>query len=118
MRVAIPQLGGRVSPRGLLADTWMIAELDGATIVDRETRTVPLRDDTELLSALPRLGARLLVCGGLQREIAAQLGARGVRVIDNVIGPIGEVLEALRLGKLRSMHGFGSRRPTAVVGRG
>ena len=106
MRVAIPELGGRVSPRGLLADAWTIADLEGACVVGKETRSVPVRDDAELLSVLPRLDASLLVCGGLQREIAAQLGARGVRVIDNVIGPVAEVLDALRRGTLRSMYGF------------
>lgn len=117
MRVAIPHLGGRVSPRGLLADAWTIADLDGASVVGNETTTMPVRDDAELLSVLPQLEATLLVCGGLQREIAAQLGMRGVRVIDNVVGPVGEVLEALRQGRLRTMHGFGPAHTLAPLGR-
>jgi uncharacterized metal-binding protein/predicted Fe-Mo cluster-binding NifX family protein len=106
MRVAIPLFGARVAPRCLAAREMILAEVEGGRVVSRRPVRLAAANEQSLVERLVEVEARLLVCGGIRRELKEDLAACGVEVIDNVAGEASEVLSTLCAGALASGYGL------------
>jgi uncharacterized metal-binding protein/predicted Fe-Mo cluster-binding NifX family protein len=100
-------------------EVLLLTVKDGA-ILDRSTTRLVVEHEADLVERLVELGVDLLVCGGIGREIEEVLRANQIRVVNNVAGEAGEVVDALRDGGLAAGHGFppvDRPRPRRVRGR-
>ncbi len=110
MRVALPLLGSRVSPRcGISREVAVVTVADGK-VVENEALELSLDDGDDLLERLLKWRCDVLVCGGIRRELADVLLANGIEVVSNVAGELDEVVAALCLGELNPGHGLGAER--------
>ena len=71
--------------------------------------------DEQRIHLLERLGVTVLVCGGIEHELLAEVRCRGIEVIHNVAGELDEVLNCWSRGELRPGYGITYRphRPAA-----
>jgi len=99
MRVAVPIWNGRISPVFDTARQVNILALDRGEVVGRET--VALAPDP-----VPRaLGLRerrvdLLICGAISANLEDMVARSGIRVISDICGPVGQVVQAYLDGRL------------------
>jgi hypothetical protein len=49
---------------------------------------------------IAQFGTHVLICGAISRPLEEALASEAVRVIPNTCGPVEQVLQAFRLGKL------------------
>ena len=77
---------------------------------------VPLEGTTwaDLAAVLAEHEVDTLVCGGITPSTRDSIRAREVAVIDNVAGTWEEIVEALRVGKIKPGFGLGRDRDDAV----
>ena len=113
MRVAVPHFGSRVAPRCPYAGWATIADLVEGRIASKTKHDFDVPAEDELGDALQFLGVEAFVCGGLGRDAACDLEARGIRVIQNVAGEVEEVLGALQRGELHPGYGLHPERSAA-----
>ena len=105
MRYGIPCIGDHVAPRCVFAESLLVVVLKGNRI--RAEETVPMEGQglLDLTKALSEHGIDVLVCGGISREEREFLAARRLEIVENVAGPVDQLLSALQRGVLCS--GFG-----------
>ena len=101
MRVAAP-----VFPNFMHSDQLVLGRLHDSRVV--ELQTVPLDGvgDEPRIRFLQDHGVAVLVCGGIEHELLAELRCRGIDVIHNVAGDIDEVLHCWAEGTLRPGYGI------------
>jgi predicted Fe-Mo cluster-binding NifX family protein len=100
MKIAIPVCNGHVSTVFEAADEVVVIEslpggrqvrgvesLEGSSRIDRAAR-------------LRTLGIDVLICGALSRSMAHRIGAAGIRIVSFVRGPVEDVVDAFRAGRL------------------
>jgi uncharacterized metal-binding protein len=63
-------------------------------------------DAEDLVANMLTLGVDLFICGGIRRELTDEFAANGIRVVNNVVGEVSEVLGVLAAGGLESGHGL------------
>jgi predicted Fe-Mo cluster-binding NifX family protein len=100
MRVLIPIWRDRVSPLLDVARRFLLVNLQGNSEMER--REVKI-DETGLALRCKRmvqLDVQVLICGAISRPLEEALASEAVRIIPNTCGPVEQVLEAFRLGKL------------------
>jgi uncharacterized metal-binding protein/predicted Fe-Mo cluster-binding NifX family protein len=114
MRFGIPLLADRVAPRCTFADSVLVVTAKRRRIEDR--LEVPLEGTTwaDLAAVLAEHEVDTLVCGGITPSTRESIRAREVAVIDNVAGTWEEIVEALRVGKIKPGFGLGRDRDDAV----
>jgi uncharacterized metal-binding protein len=109
MRYGIALVGDRVAPRCVFAGSILVVVLrkDGA----KTETTAPLDSPglLDLANVLSEARTDVLVCGGISNGEREFLAGRGMEIIDNVAGSVGEILDALQAGTLRP--GFGLAMP-------
>jgi uncharacterized metal-binding protein/predicted Fe-Mo cluster-binding NifX family protein len=108
MRFGIPLLAERVAPRCTFADSLLLVRVKRLRVQDR--LRVPLGGTTwaDLATVLGEHDVDALVCGGVSPSTRELIRSLEVEVIDNVAGTAGEVVEAIRRGKIHP--GFGLRK--------
>jgi uncharacterized metal-binding protein len=113
MRYGIALVGDRVAPRCVFAEAVLVVVLRRNAA--RTEATVRLADQglLDLAKVLSESRIDVLVCGGISNEEREFLAGRRVKIIDNVAGPVPELLEALESGMLCS--GFGLAAPGSGV---
>jgi uncharacterized metal-binding protein/predicted Fe-Mo cluster-binding NifX family protein len=105
MRYGIPLVGGRVAPRCIFAEAVLIVDQQrGRPPVERKA-FMDNHGLLDLAKVLSEQDVDILVCGGINQEERDYLKSRGLEVIENVAGPVGALLDAVRTGALYS--GFG-----------
>jgi uncharacterized metal-binding protein/predicted Fe-Mo cluster-binding NifX family protein len=112
MRIGIPLLADRVAPRCTFADSVLVVNVKGRRV--RKESVLPLEGTTwmDLAGVLNEAEVETLVCGGISQSTRESIRSKEVQVIENVAGTSGEVLEALRKGRL--YPGFGlARKPSS-----
>ena len=100
MRVLIPIWRGRVSPLLDVARRFLLVNLQGDS--ERERREVRI-DETGLAlrcKRMAQLNVQVLICGAISRPLEEALASEAVRIIPNTCGPVDQVLEAFRVGRL------------------
>lgn len=95
--VAIPLYGERVSPHFSTAPQLMVVVLQqerpNSTIILPLVQSSIVERRNKLLS----LGVTTLICNGIDQATHGWLERRGVRVVDNIVGGVEEVLNRLLL---------------------
>ncbi len=114
MRYGIPLLNERVAPRCANADSLLLVTVKGRRVQDRAVVSLEGTTWPDVAEILMDEGVDALVCGGVGHATRESIRARRMEVIQNVAGTGGEVVEALRRGRLRPGFGLG-RREAAVA---
>jgi uncharacterized metal-binding protein/predicted Fe-Mo cluster-binding NifX family protein len=118
MHVAAPVFGSRVAPNFTYADRLVFGLVEQGRVVElRPVDTKNLTDD-DRIRLLEKHQVSVLVCGGIDHELLAELRCHGIEVIHNVAGEMQEVLVLLAQGSLRSGHGITYRPGLGVPGSG
>jgi len=84
--IAVPVLGDDVAPRFGVADSFLIAEIEGRRIVQVDRVEAVLRGFVSRLGALRDLEVELLLCGGFNRAFLPLAEEFGIRVVTGVAG--------------------------------
>lgn len=111
MRYGIPLLGDRVAPRSTYADSMLTVVLRRNRARTETSSKLADRTLLELAKTLTDNRIDVLVCGGISRQEREFLSARRLEIIDNVVGSVDELLEAIGSGAIRP--GFGLQPTTA-----
>jgi uncharacterized metal-binding protein/predicted Fe-Mo cluster-binding NifX family protein len=106
MRCGIPLLGDRVAPRCTGADSVILLSIVAGRVTSRARLRVEVSTSMDLLSLIREHRIDTLVCGGISRDAREALSLEAVRVVDNVAGPLREVLPVLQEGALRPGYGL------------
>ncbi len=127
MKVAIPHWQGRISPLFDAADTLLLIEIEDGREVKRNNFNLSRRDPLRRAQEVARLGADMLLCGAVSRELETALLGAGVQVVGFICGEVDGVIAAFLGGKLSHsrfhMPGWEKKQPDAtrtgrVRGRG
>ncbi len=100
MLLAIPLFGPRVSPRFDHAQRLMLATLEEGRVTSREEILLGPLAGWQRVEKLKDLGVDVVICGGIDRESACQLGEYHIRVIPLMSGEAIRVLRDFKAGKI------------------
>jgi predicted Fe-Mo cluster-binding NifX family protein len=100
MRVAIPIRGERISPVFDSAGQVLVVDLDDGQERSRCVAPLPADPLVGRVTRLEELGVKVLICGGISRALRGLIEAGGICVRSWTAGPVEEVLEAYRQGRL------------------
>ncbi|HOJ56191.1 MAG TPA: NifB/NifX family molybdenum-iron cluster-binding protein [Phycisphaerae bacterium] len=98
--MAIPQWHGRVSPVFDVAANLLLIEVAGAAENDRREIALTSQDPTRRARQVAELAVNVLICGAISWPLELALRSRGIEVISQICGPVGEVVQSFLLGKL------------------
>jgi predicted Fe-Mo cluster-binding NifX family protein len=122
MWVAIPIRSKRISPVFDSAGQILLVELDDGQERSRCVAPLPGECLSARANRLGELGVAVLICGGISRTLQQMIEAGGIRVYPWTAGPVDEVLEAYRQGRLHEaqwlMPGCGDPGRGANAGEG
>jgi predicted Fe-Mo cluster-binding NifX family protein len=95
-KILIPLFDDTVAPRFDLATDVLIARMDAVGgVAERKLLILPQASAERLCQLVLAEAVTVVVCGGIEAEHYDYLTWKQVRVIDNVIGSTGEVLDRL-----------------------
>ena len=118
MKVAIPHWQGRISPLFDAAGTLLLIDIEEGREVKRDNFKLSRRDPLRRAQEVSRLGADMLLCGAVSRELENALLGAGVRVVGFICGDLEGVIAAFLGGTLSHsrfhMPGWENNRPGAV----
>lgn len=100
MRVAIPTRSERISPVFDSAEQILLVELNDGEERSRCVAPLPADSLAGRVTRLRELGVTALICGGISRTLRQMIEAGGIHVYPWTAGPVAEVLEAYRQGRL------------------
>lgn len=100
MRVAIPTRNERISPVFHSAGQVLLVDLDGGEERSRCIAPLPTDSLSARLTRLTELGVAVLICGGISRTLRQMIEGGGIHVYPWTAGPVEDVLEAFRQGRL------------------
>lgn len=103
LRVLVPLYRNDVAPRFDMA-TEALSLLLGGEGERLEEKTVVLQESSseKLCHLILTEGAGVVVCGGIEEEYYRYLEWKGIRLVDDVMGPAGEAVKRLVEGTLES----------------
>ena len=116
MVLTIPQYNGRVSPVFDVAGQLLVVDIKHAREVGRHE--VPLQASRPLARAreVAGLGADVLICGAISRELEVALVSIGVRVIPHAVGEVDGVVAAFIGGRLPGVEARPVRTRSGISG--
>jgi uncharacterized metal-binding protein/predicted Fe-Mo cluster-binding NifX family protein len=106
MRVAAPVYGNRIAPNFTHSGQLAHGRLDQGRVVDLARRDMGGMGDEPRIQLLERLGVSVLICGGIEHEVLAEIRCRGIEVVHNVAGELDDVLDCWGRGELRTGYGI------------
>jgi len=104
VRVAIPTRGERISPVFDSAAS-SFGRLRGGEGVFQGRCPLPADSLAGRVTRLRELGVTALICGGISRILRQMIEADGIHVYPWTAGPVDEILEAYRQGRLPKRDG-------------
>jgi predicted Fe-Mo cluster-binding NifX family protein len=120
MRLAIPTRNERISPVFDSAGRILLVDVDEGKERSRCIAPLPADSLAGRVSRLKELGVAVLICGGISRTLRQMIEADGIQVYPWTAGPVDDVLDAYRKGRLHEarwlMPGCGDPRPGANGG--
>ena len=108
MKIAIPLFDTRISPRFGYAQTMLIAEIAGNSIISRDIININNATWRERIKKLVEMGIDTLICGGINMFAVEELHHIGMNVYTCVTGEADDALECLKNGELESGIMLGS----------
>jgi predicted Fe-Mo cluster-binding NifX family protein len=100
MKVAIPVWKGRISPVLDVASKVLLVEIISHRELNRQEYTLVPSNPWARAQAIRQLGAEVLICGAVSRQLEAALRSAEIQVICNICGPVEAVLTAYCEGRL------------------
>ena len=100
MKVVIPEWQGRISPVLDEANKILLVEIIDHSELHRQENTLVPTNPWARAQAISQLGAEVLICGAVSRQLEAALRSAGIQVICNICGPVDAVLLAFCEGRL------------------
>jgi predicted Fe-Mo cluster-binding NifX family protein len=98
--VAVPLFGDQVAPRFCFATEILVAEVEGGEVRSRQRVTVDGLDWPQRIRLLNRLGVRLVLASGFNRQVLPMARAHGIEIIWGLTGSAEDLLRALCNGEL------------------
>ena len=121
MNIVIPVYKNRVSPVFDWCSNLLRVEIQSGREVGRSEVAAADTDPVGQADRVVKLGAGLVVCGGIGEILRGLIEAHHIRVIPGVSGDIDDVLAALSAGELSHprfmMPGCGAHRGPHRLGR-
>jgi len=100
-KIAVCQLRGRVSPRfNHSAELLMVTLNHSRVIEERRVISTATLNPSELTALLALHQVEILICGGVRKDCQQMLRKSSIRLIDNVIGNVDDVLLSCIEGRL------------------
>jgi predicted Fe-Mo cluster-binding NifX family protein len=100
MRLAVPTRNDRISPVFDSAGQILLVDIDEGTERSRCIAPLPADSLAGRVARLKELSVKVLICGGISRTLRQLIEADGIRVYAWTAGPVDEVLDAYRQGRL------------------
>ncbi|MEJ2057656.1 MAG: NifB/NifX family molybdenum-iron cluster-binding protein, partial [Desulfofustis sp.] len=104
MKVAMTVWGNRISPVFDSAQTILLADIDGGTVVDEQREFLSRMVATRLARMVVERGIDVLICGAISEHPAQIIQQSGIRLLSFVSGSADEFLSAYAAG--RSISSF------------
>jgi predicted Fe-Mo cluster-binding NifX family protein len=121
MKVAIPHWQGRISPLFDAADNLLLVDIEDGRELKRNRFNLKSSDPHRRAEEVSRLGADMLLCGAVSRELETALRGNGVQVVAFICGDVDGVVDALLCGRLSDarfrMPGQEKKRPPIATRR-
>ena len=103
-KILIPLLQNELAPRFDLAPSVLIVSVSRETSVMGKINERIVAIETPSSESMYRLitteAIQTIICAGIEKEVYEFLKRKGIKVIDNVCGPVDPVLEAYLIHKL------------------
>ena len=100
MKVAVTTYEGRISPVYGVAKEALLVVFEDRREVCRERHALTGDPPTRQVRRLADLGVDTLICGGITTSQVELLHAAGIRVVDQVAGPVEQVIQEYINGTL------------------
>ena len=100
MRIAVPNLDGRVSPVFDVARSLVLVDVDHARETARSQEVLEATDIFRRAERVKQLGVDVVICGAVSRPLEAVLEAAGIQVFCQTCGAVEDVLAAFLGGRL------------------
>lgn len=100
MKIAVPEWQGRISPVLDAASKVLLVDIEETRQMQRQEKPLVPADPWARAEAIRQMGAEVLICGAVSRQLEAALRSVGIQVICNICGPVEAVLAAFREGRL------------------
>ena len=115
MKIAIPQLRGRVSPVLDVASNVLVVDIEAGLVCGRHCVDLVAEQPARRAQCIADLGIDVVICGALSRAQKVALVSAGVEFIPRVCGSIEAVLAGYLSGRVQqgelTMPGCPQRRP-------
>ena len=105
-KIMIPLHNDEVAPRFDLATDVLLAKLRSDGEISERIIVLPQASADDLCALATSDHTNSVVCGGIDDEHYQYLKWKGIEVYDDVIGPIAEVVQTYKSGKLNSGDNF------------
>lgn len=103
-KILIPIMDNELAPRFDLAPSVLIVSVSRETSAMGKISERVLALESPSAEAMYRLvmaeTVQTIICAGMEREVYEFLKRKGIKVIDDVCGPVDSVLEAFLIHKL------------------
>jgi predicted Fe-Mo cluster-binding NifX family protein len=100
MRLAIPTRNRRISPVFDSAGQVLLVDFEEGKECSRCVAPLPADSLAGRVTRLKELAVVVLICGGISRTLRQMIEADGIQVYSWTAGPVDEVLDAYREGRL------------------
>ncbi len=102
----IPLHNNEVAPRFDLATDVLLVKVKSGGEISERIIVLPQASADDLCALATSDGTDAVVCGGIDDEHYQYLRWKGIEVLDDVIGPVKDVLQAYKDGKLSCGDNF------------
>lgn len=103
-KILIPLLDNEVAPRFDLTSEALVVSVTRETSVMGTIKEQVMVLDSPSAEGMYRLATsehvQTIICAGIEKEVFDFLKRKGIKVVDNVCGPVDIVLESYLTGKL------------------
>ncbi|CCO23299.1 NifB/NifX family molybdenum-iron cluster-binding protein [Maridesulfovibrio hydrothermalis] len=105
-RLLIPLFNDDVAPRFDLATDVMLVKISSDNKLHERIIVLPQASADDLCALATSDNTHAVICGGIDDEHYQYLVWKGIKILDDVIGPVEKVLAAYKTGKLTAGINF------------
>lgn len=98
--LAIPNFGGRISPRIDCAETLQLFSIENKEIIQRDTIKILAHSNLERINLILRLKPDVVICDGISNLLRDRLKENEIKVIAWLHGNVDEIVDNYINGKI------------------
>ncbi|MBI9111821.1 dinitrogenase iron-molybdenum cofactor biosynthesis protein [Maridesulfovibrio ferrireducens] len=106
IKLLIPLFNDEVAPRFDLATDVLLVKIRSTGEYDERIVVLPQASADDLCALATSDNAHTIICGGIDNEHYQYLIWKGIKVLDNVIGPVKIILKAHKAGTITAGSNF------------